>query len=671
MKLFYEKYIKLAHIGKGANAHVYKVRHAELGYVRAIKILNEDIESKGERAYQSFLKECKTLLAIGNGAHPNIIRIYGPDLIDNHAIVEMDYVQGTTLDSYIKNKGFLDYEEVKIFIHDIVGALAYTHHDIYKFLMHPEEDDLQPDPNDGHKYVITPEKEVELVKKYGIAHNDLHSNNVMRRDYDGSFVLLDFGLAVQDGECIKSSRKSDGHPEYMAPEKFDSGDITPRSDVYSLGVLIYEALTGRPPFILDYDADGKVSYPALSKICNEHHNQTPPPIVSFRKSAFEKQIPGAVYERDYPEWLDEVIKKCLAKDPMDRYADAKELQDDINRHLKEDASKNTEKKDLTCNKSEDISTDDCIQEKIDESLDDALEHETVEQPKKRKMRWLLSIVSVILISGIIAGGYKYYTAQSENDQTGGVVKMAIANPDGILTQSSINTIDSLSQALKNETGGVELYTMVVDSIDTSDIDTYATDLFNRMGLGSADRNDGILFLVAFRNRQCVIRTGTGIEKTLTNDDCNRIMQTDIIPYMKVGKINEGVVEGVRGIYSGMTAANNNTHNNNTLNDNPPDADVDTRDVPKPRGDVRRPSENSSDKISSSLDTGYGTWTGEVKNGKPHGKGNIVFYSAHKIDRYSDVIADPGDYFEAVYENGQLVSGILFDGNGNKKNTIIP
>ena len=342
MKLFYEKYIKLAHIGKGANAHVYKVRHAELGYVRAIKILNEDSESKGELAYQSFLKECKTLLAIGNGAHPNIIRIYGPDLIDNHAIVEMDYVQGTTLDSYIKNKGFLDYEEVKIFIHDIVGALAYTHHDIYKFLMNPEEDDLQLDPNDGHKYVITPQKEAELVKKYGIAHNDLHSNNVMRRDYDGSFVLLDFGLAVQDGECIKSSRKSDGHPEYMAPEKFDSGDITSRSDVYSLGVLIYEALTGRPPFILVYDAEGKVSYPALSKICNEHHNQTPPEILSLRKSAFERHIPGAVYERDYPEWLDDVVMKCLAKNPQDRYSDAKELLDDIEIHIAHEVQKNAD-----------------------------------------------------------------------------------------------------------------------------------------------------------------------------------------------------------------------------------------------------------------------------------------------------------------------------------------
>lgn len=342
MKLFYEHFIKLAHIGKGANAHVYKVRHADLGYVRAIKVLNDHIENKRERTYLSFLKECKTLLAIGNGAHPNIVRIYGPDLIDNHAIVEMDYVQGLTLDSYIKKKGAMDYAEIKTFIHDIVGALAYTHHDIYKFLMDVEEDDLQTDPNDGQKFLITPEKEAELVKKYGIAHNDLHSNNVMRRDYDGRFILLDFGLAVQDGECIKSSRKSDGSPEYKAPEKFDSGEITSRSDVYSLGVLIYEVLTGRPPFVLDISEDGKVSYPALSKICEEHRNQTPPPILPLRKAALERKTPGIVYERDYPEWLDEIVMKCLSKNPADRFNDAKELFDIINGHMDDDQSDLTE-----------------------------------------------------------------------------------------------------------------------------------------------------------------------------------------------------------------------------------------------------------------------------------------------------------------------------------------
>ncbi len=346
MKLFYEHYIKLAHIGKGANAHVYKVRHAELGYVRAIKVLNEYIEDKNERVYQSFLNECKTLLTIGNGCHPNIVRIYGPDLIDNHAVVEMDCVQGTTLDSYIKQKGFMDYEEVKTFIKDIVGALAYTHHYIYEFLMNPEEDDLEIDPHDGSKYLITPEKEAELVKKYGIVHNDLHSNNIMRRDYDGRFVLLDFGLAVQDGKCIKSSRMRDGSPEYQAPEKFDSEVIDPRSDVYSLGILMYEVLAGRVPFEIQSDADGNVSRRAINLVLNQHQTATPPPILPFRKEAFEAQISGAVYERDYPEWLDDVVMKCLSKKPEDRYKNAKELLDTINVHLIDDESNNREIKEL-------------------------------------------------------------------------------------------------------------------------------------------------------------------------------------------------------------------------------------------------------------------------------------------------------------------------------------
>ena len=330
MKLFYEKYIKLEHIGRGANADVFKVKHAEWGDVRAIKVLNNYIESKSDRAYESFLKECKTLLAIGSGQNPNILRIYGADLINNHAILEMDYVQGKSLYSYVKEKGFFDYEEVESFIHDIVGALAYTHHDIYKFLMDPEVDNLQPDPNDGHKYILSSEKEAELVKKYGIAHNDLHSNNVMRRDYDGRFILLDFGLAVQDGKCVKSSRMADGNPEYQAPEKFNSETVDTRSDVYSLGVLIYELLAGHVPFPLEYDEEGKISYRAQNKVLTRHLTETPPAILPLRQVAYEHTHPGEVYERDYPEWLDEVVMKCLAKNPAERYADAKELLDIIN-----------------------------------------------------------------------------------------------------------------------------------------------------------------------------------------------------------------------------------------------------------------------------------------------------------------------------------------------------
>lgn len=342
-KLFYEHYIKLAHIGKGANAHVYKVRHAELGYVRAIKILNDYIENKDEKLYQSFLKECRTLLTIGNGCHPSIVRIYQPDLIDNHAVVEMDYVQGTTLDNYVRQQRFINFKEIIRFIQDIVGALAYTHHDIYRFLMNPEEDKLEVDPNDGSKYLIDADKEKELVVRYGIAHNDLHSNNIMRRDYDGGFVLLDFGLAVQDGRCVKSSHVGDGNPEYMAPEKFDSDKASPRSDVYSLGILIYEMLAGRVPFELEYTPNGMVTAQSKNKILNQHLSATPPEILPLRRKAFEAEIPGAFYERDYPEWLDDVIMKCLAKNPQDRYEDAKALLDEI-RHLQETSSNDKKRK---------------------------------------------------------------------------------------------------------------------------------------------------------------------------------------------------------------------------------------------------------------------------------------------------------------------------------------
>ena len=625
MKLFYEKYIKLAHIGKGANAHVYKVRHAELGYVRAIKILNENIESKGEQAYQSFLKECKTLLAIGNGAHPNIIRIYGPDLIDNHAIVEMDYVQGTTLDSYIKDKGFLDYEEVKTFIHDIVGALAYTHHDIYKFLMNPEEDDLQLDPNDGHKYVITPKKEIELVKRYGIAHNDLHSNNVMRRDYDGSFVLLDFGLAVQDGECIKSSRKSDGHPEYMAPEKFDSSDVTPRSDVYSLGVLIYEALTGRPPFILDYNSDGKVSYPALSKICNEHHNQTPPQILSSRKAAFERQIPGAVYERDYPEWVDEVVMKCLAKNPEDRYSDAKELLDDINWHISH------ERRDPPHPSPSPIPDGETEPDSI--ILLDNEKENTSKKPKPKTNKLLfIAGVGVMLVCSIL-----FFIREIKHREN---TNIALASHIYIpVKEYQLNIGDSLVIEARVESPLVE------DSIITW------TPRDPRIVNAKGDT------IIALKSGETVLNASI---TWLTVDSAVKVT---------VRPNSDNISEDkslVKPTENNLLVTNNRTNN--------PDFSIKVEqgktETPIKPAESKKIYSNNKKQLSS-INLGYGTWFGAVKNGKPDGKGKLVFLEQHKVDRTSEIVANPGDYFEAVYENGRLINGSLFDNSGNKKKTIIP
>ena len=324
MPLFLQEYEKIMNIGKGAFASVYKVRHHDLGYVRAIKVLHEIVEDKNDRSYQTFLNECRLLLKIGNGCHPNIIRIYQPRLIDNRAIVEMDYIDGITLEAYLKDH-WVDYNEFCRFAREITGAMAYCHADLYRFLMDPAADDLQTDPDDGSKYIIDAAKEAELKAKYCVNHNDLHSRNIMRRNYDGSFVLLDFGLAIQDNHCVKSSSRGDGAYEYCSPEKFDAKPdqpITSASDVYSLGILLYEMLAGRVPFVMD-TSQGLER--ARFEVYNKHLQAIPEPIEPLRRQAFEAANPGMTYRRDYPEAVDAVIMKALAKNPADRYTDAKEL----------------------------------------------------------------------------------------------------------------------------------------------------------------------------------------------------------------------------------------------------------------------------------------------------------------------------------------------------------
>ncbi|MBD5255729.1 MAG: protein kinase [Barnesiella sp.] len=328
MALFLEEYEKLRMLGKGSFASVYKVRHHDLGYVRAIKVSNDLVSEENDRAYQTFLNECRVLLKIGNGCHPNIVRIYRPRLIANKAIVEMDYVDGVSLADYVARNRFIEYKEFKRFASEIVSAMAYCHVDLYKFLMDPDQDNLEPDPADGSRFIITPKKEAELIHKYGVNHNDLHSNNIMRRNYDGSFVLLDFGLAIQDDHCVKSSSRGDGAYEYCSPEKLEGqSNISSASDVYSLGILLYEMLAGRVPFVMN--TKDMPLEKARYEVYTSHLKATPPPVIGFREEAFKALNPGKRYERDYPEAIDRIIRKCLMKNPDDRYPDAKALLMDL------------------------------------------------------------------------------------------------------------------------------------------------------------------------------------------------------------------------------------------------------------------------------------------------------------------------------------------------------
>ena len=326
---FLEEYTLLDELGQGGYATVYKVRHNKFGYIRAVRVLNAIIANgEDDELYQKFIEECGLLLRLGNGSHPNIVHIYQPLLRAQRAFVEMDYIDGLDLYHYLEKKSsFVETDEVIKLLLDIGGALAYCHEDIYKFCMDKDEDELKDDPNDGSKVLIDESTRQRLIKKYGIIHNDLHSGNIIRRE-DGSYVLLDFGLAIDGNSIVRSSRRRNGAPEFKAPEKWDNdGILTTQSDIYSFGIILYEFLAGRVPFPFDCQNSNPIEAEYL--LSKAHKENLPESIYALRKDAFERNHPGEEYRQDYPQWLEDVIMKCLAKKSADRYKNGKELYNKV------------------------------------------------------------------------------------------------------------------------------------------------------------------------------------------------------------------------------------------------------------------------------------------------------------------------------------------------------
>lgn len=319
-----EKYELLVKLGQGAFAQVYKARHKELGYIRAVRILNEFIKNEQDPSYIKFLKECKLLLRLGNGCNHNIVRVYQPCFSEHHAMVEMDFIDGDDIFHYIKkNGGFVPIKEIMKFLHDISSALAYCHEDVYKYCMNVVDDNLECDPDDASHFLIDDTKRQELINKYRVIHNDIHSGNIMRHR-NGDYILLDFGIAIEGNEVARASCITNGAPEFKSPEKWEERDhLSTQSDIYSFGIILYEMLAGKVPF--EYDQSNPKVWEAENQLRTAHLKETPQPVFNARKSAYEKAHPGKKYVQDYPDWLEKLVMKCLEKKPSDRFANGKEL----------------------------------------------------------------------------------------------------------------------------------------------------------------------------------------------------------------------------------------------------------------------------------------------------------------------------------------------------------
>jgi len=249
-------------IGKGGMATVYEARQVSLDRRVAIKVIKPDLMDSAE-FLERFQREARLLASL---SHAHILKIFDFGQFGSQVYLVMELLKGGSLADLIRN-GPLTVENTARFLEQIGSALDYAH-------------------------------------EQGIIHRDLKPQNVLFDDRQNAF-LTDFGIAklLDSATRLTQSGLMMGTPAYMAPEQWQGMTIDGRADIYALGIMLYEMLTGRLPF----NADTPYG------LMHQHVSEPPPPALSLRA--------------DLPPAIDTVLQRALAKDRERRYGTGRELVD--------------------------------------------------------------------------------------------------------------------------------------------------------------------------------------------------------------------------------------------------------------------------------------------------------------------------------------------------------
>jgi len=259
--VFAGRYEVLASLGRGGMGSVYRVRDMQNETQRALKVLHATAED--ENAAVRFRREIEILSRF---QHPGIVEIYDFGVVDERMYFTAELIDGDDLRTVLRQRAVFAPDEVARIGARIADALGAAH-------------------------------------RIGIVHRDVKPHNVMIRR-DGRVTLLDFGVARGAGidmNTVTATGVIVGTPEYMPPEQFAGHRVDARSDVYSLGIVLYELLCGAVPF----RADTPVALGML------HQGMFPAPIRTQRPNV--------------PAWLERIVFKCLEKDPSARFLDGSEV----------------------------------------------------------------------------------------------------------------------------------------------------------------------------------------------------------------------------------------------------------------------------------------------------------------------------------------------------------
>lgn len=251
-------------IGVGGMAYVYKAYDRMEDRWVAIKILKEEFSNNSD-FLRRFRNESKAIAVLN---HPNIVKVYDVSFGDQIQYIVMEFIDGITLKQYIEQEGAIRWQEAVHFTSQILMALECAH-------------------------------------EKGIIHRDIKPQNIMLLQ-DGTIKVADFGIArFLQSETQTMTDKAIGSVHYIAPEQARGDYITDKADIYSVGVMLYEMLTGKLPFV----ADNAVSV-ALMQL--------------QAKPVMPREVNPSI-----PRGLEQITMKAMEKNPVDRFQSAGEMLDDL------------------------------------------------------------------------------------------------------------------------------------------------------------------------------------------------------------------------------------------------------------------------------------------------------------------------------------------------------